>query len=60
MREYDSLLKIPSSFGEDEPEAAGLPPPPLKTPVIASTVIEMVTERALVIENIVKPAHGIK
>ena len=50
-----SLLKILSSFGEDEPEAAGLPPPSLKTLVIVNTVIKMVIERALIIENIVKP-----
>ena len=46
------FLNTPSSFGVEPP--VPLPPPP-KTPAIASTIIEIVIERAVSIENIVIP-----
>ena len=45
------FFKIPSSFGEEPP----IPASPPKTPVIASTIVEIVIERAVSIENIVIP-----
>ena len=45
------FFKIPSSFGGEPP----IPASPPKTPVIASTIVEIVIERAVSIENIVIP-----
>ena len=44
------FFKIPSSFG-GEPHFP--PPPPSKTPVMARTIVEIVIEKAVSIENIV-------
>ena len=41
-----------SSFGREDPEAAGRPSPP-RTPVIASTLVEKVIERAVTTDTIV-------
>ena len=46
----NNLFKTTSSF-DGEP----FPPPPPKTPVIASAIVEMVIERAVRIENMVIP-----
>ena len=46
------FFKIPSSFGGETP----VPPlPPPKTPVTARTIVEIVTETAFSIENMVRP-----
>ena len=45
------FFKIPSSFGGEPP---ALPPLP-KTPVIERTIVEIVIENAVSIENIVMP-----
>ena len=42
------FFKVPQPF-------PGEPPPPPKTPVIARTIVEMVIERAVRIENMVMP-----
>ena len=47
------FFKAASYIGGDDPEAA-LPPPP-ETPVLASTIVEMVIERAVSIDTIVIP-----
>ena len=46
------FFKNPPSFGREPPVPL---PPPLKTPVMARTIIEIVIERAVSIENIVMP-----
>ena len=46
-----SLSNPPSSIGGEPP----VPPPPGKTPVIARTIVEMVIESAVRIENMVMP-----
>ena len=46
------FCKILSSFGGEPPVT---PPPPPKTPVIGRTVVEIVIERAVSIENMVMP-----
>ena len=43
--------KTPSSFDGEPPT----PPPPPKTPVMASTIVQIVIERAVRIENMVMP-----
>ena len=40
---FNHLFKTPSSFGGDPPP----PPPPLRTNVMASTIVEIVIERAV-------------
>ena len=45
------FFKTPSSFG-GEPSVS---PPPLKTPVMERTIVEIVIERAVSIENMVIP-----
>ena len=45
------FFKIPSSFGVEPPVS----PSPPETPVIARTIVEIVTERAVNIENMVMP-----
>lgn len=43
-------------FSSNESDAAGPSPlPPLKTPVITCTIVEMIIERALIIDIIVTP-----
>ena len=49
---FNQLIKVPSSFGGKPPT---LPPPP-KTPVMGSTIAEMVIERAVRTEKIVVPS----
>ena len=46
------FFRIPSSFGGETPVP---PAPPQKTPVITRTIVEIVIERAVSIENIVIP-----
>ena len=41
---FNHLFKTPSSFGGDPPPP---PPPPLRTNVMASTIVEIVIERAV-------------
>ena len=50
------LFKTHSSF-DGEPPAS---PPPPKIPVIASTIVEMVIERAVCIEKLLYPVHEIR
>ena len=45
------FFKIPSSFGGEPP----FPLPPPKAPVMARTIVEIVIEKAVSIENIVLP-----
>ena len=40
---FNHLFKTPSSFGGDPPP----PPPPLRANVMASTIVEIVIERAV-------------
>ena len=42
-------------FVEDDPEATGASPPPPKTPVIASTTVEMVIEKVEINDIILIP-----
>ena len=42
---FNHLFKTPSSFGGDPPPPP--PPPPLRTHVMASTIVEIVIERAV-------------
>ena len=44
------FFKIPSAFGGEPPAP---PPPPEKTPVMPSTIVQIVIEKAVSIENIV-------
>ena len=46
------FFKVPLSFGGEPPVT---PPPPPKAPVIAKTIVEMIIERAVSIENMVIP-----
>ena len=46
------FFKTSSSFDRERPPR---PLPPPKTPVMASTIVEMVIERAVSIENMVMP-----
>ena len=43
---FNHLFKTPSSFGGDPPPPPP-PPPPLRTHVMASTIVEIVIERAV-------------
>ena len=43
------FFKVPSSFGGEPP----VPPSPQKAPVMASTIVEIVIEKTVSIENIV-------
>ena len=45
------FFMTPSSFGVEPPA----PPPPPKTPVMARTIVEIIIERAVSIENIIMP-----
>ena len=44
---FNHLFKTPSSFGGDPPPPPPPPPPPLRTHVMASTIVEIVIERAV-------------
>ena len=50
------FFKTPSSFDGESP----VPTPPLKTPLIARIIVEIVIERAVSIENMVIPCSRIK
>ena len=52
------FFKVPSSFGEDDPEA--VKPPPTKTPVITSAINELVLDRAIRIDCIEIPCSWSK
>ena len=45
------FFKTPSSSGGEPP----VPPPPPKTPMMANTIVEIVIEKAVTIENMVMP-----
>ena len=51
---FSHVFKVLMSFGAHDPKATGPPPPPSKTAVIASTHFEMVIERAVSIDIILK------
>ena len=53
---FSYFFRDHSSFGEDELEVSGRPPPP-KIPLIASEIVEMVRERAASIDIIVIPYY---
>ena len=56
--QFNHLFKTPSSLvGEPPPPPPPPPPllPPQKAPVMASTIVDMVTEMAVSIEKIVIP-----
>ena len=54
---FTLFFKSPSFFGEDDPDAARPPcHPPQKKPVIVSTIVEMVIERAVSIDATVMPS----
>ena len=55
----NSFFKALALFDEDDPEATRPFPPP-KTPVIATTIVELVVERAVSIDTIVLPLALIK